>query len=313
VVEPAIRPVDPLKLPSLLVAAAAFFVGAFGAFALLYLARIANTSIETVDQAEHLLGVPVWAAIPVAKSSRKKLLPHVIAADPASNCAESFRTLRTTATIAKQESEKKILLFTSADPSEGKSFCSVNHAICQAQEGKVTLLIDLDLRRPSVGASFSLPMQTPGVTDYLLDKNSVMELARPTLYENLFVLPAGPMIPNPSEKLSSGAIRNLLEEASANFDRVIIDTAPINAVSDSFLVLPLADVICLVVRSRRTPQRAVQRAIELMVRANVPPSGIVLNFLPARGGNGYYHYAPQYGYNNGVYGTNGSMKELARS
>lgn len=313
VVEPAVRPIAAIKFPTALTAAAAFFAAAFGAFTLLYLARITNTSIETVDQAESLLGLPVWAAIPVTKPRRKKLLPHVIAADPGSNCAESFRTLRTTASITAPAQEKKILMFTSADPSEGKSFCSVNHAICQAQEGKRTLLIDLDLRRPSLGESFSLPPETPGVTDYLRGKNSVAELARETPYANLFFLPAGPAIPHPSESLSNGAIARLVEEVTEDFDRVIIDTAPINAVSDAFLVLPLADVICLVVRSGRTPQRAVRRAIELMARAEVPPSGIVLNFLPARNGNGYYHYAPKYRYSKEVYGTNGSARVTTSS
>lgn len=191
------------------------------------------------------------------------------------------------------------MLFTSADPSEGKTFCSLNHAICQAQEGKLTLLIDLDLRRPSIGENFELPEQTPGVTDYLVDKKPLAELIRSTRYANLYVLPAGPVISHPAEEMTDEAIRPLLEEASQRFDRIIIDTAPINAVSDTFLVLHLAQIICLVVRSGKTSRRAIMRAVELMARANVPPSGIVLNYLPKRSGYGcHYYYAPEKGYSS---------------
>lgn len=289
VVEPASLPTAPMKPPTWLMAAAAFALMAFLSFAAFYIARLANTSLKTVDEAELVLGLPVWAAIPATAISKKKPLPHVIAEEPGSICSESFRTLRTTTNL-NGHAEKKILIFASADPSEGKSFCSLNHALCQAQEGKRTLLIDFDLRRPSIAKSFSLPPETPGVTDYLTGKDSFRNLVRITPYKNLHVLPAGPKISNPAEHMSLDAVKRLVEEAAREFDRVIIDTAPINAVSDAFIIFPLADIVCLVVRTGKTPKSAVQRAIQLMARAHVPPSGIVLNFLPKRSGRGYYNY-----------------------
>jgi capsular exopolysaccharide synthesis family protein len=309
-VEPAMQP-SPLRPPALLIIGGAFGLGFLGSLGLLHLLRSARGSIQTVDDAEHLLQLPVWAAIPAEKGSRKKLA-HITAEDPASFCSESFRTLRTTASLAGGKNENKILLFTSADPAEGKTFCTLNYAICQAQEGKRTLLIDFDLRKPSIGENFDLAPETPGVTDYLLQKTPFSELLQPSPYPDLFVLPAGSGIPNPAEELAKGSILELLSEASQHFDRIVIDTAPINAVSDTFWILPFADLVCLVVKSGRTPHRAVRRAMELMLRANVQPSGVVLNYLPPQSGRGYfYHYGSKYNY--GSYGQNGRAKALLNS
>ena len=101
----------------------------------------------------------------------------------------------------------------------------------------------------------------------------------------------------------------LLEEASKRFDRIIIDTAPINAVSDTFLILHLAQMICLVVRSGKTSRRVIARAVELMARAGVPPSGIVLNYLPKSSGHGrHYYYAPKNSYYTRSTSANGSAR-----
>jgi polysaccharide biosynthesis transport protein len=315
VVEAANLPIIPLRPSPLLIIAAAFLLGFFGSWGALYLIKSANTSIQTVDQAENLLGLPVWAAIPATRNSPKKLPRHIMAEEPDSVCSEGFRTLRAVTTLAAREEKKQIMLFTSADPSEGKTFCSLNHAICQAQEGKLTLLIDLDLRRPSIGASFDIPSNTPGVTDYLVKKRPLAELVRSTNYPNLFVLPAGPIISNPAEELTDDAIRPLLNEASQRFDRIIVDTAPINAVSDTFLILHLAHITCLVVRSGKTSRRVIARAVELMARAGVPPTGIVLNYLPKSSGHGrHYYYAPKNSYyTRGVNGNGGAAKELSHS
>ena len=204
------------------------------------------------------------------------------------------------------------MLFTSADPGEGKTFCSLNYAICQAQEGKRTLLIDMDLRKPSVGANFELDAKTPGVTDYFLKGKRLNDLTRPTRYPNLFVLCSGARISDPAEQLAKASVQDLLADATSQFDRVVIDTAPINAVSDTLLILPFVDQVCLVVKSGETPHRAVKRAVEVMTRAKVEPSGIVLNYLPQTSGRGYYYYySPNYNY--GAYGNRSEPKALLNS
>ncbi|EEF63156.1 GumC family protein [Pedosphaera parvula] len=305
VVEPAMLPGATVKWSLLLVIGGAVVTGLLMSLCMIYLMSLFDSSIRTVDQAEFVLGLPVLAAIPVAKKGRNGTPAHIVADDPGSICSEAFRTLRTTTGILGHEEGKRITLFTSADPNEGKTFFSLNHAICQAQGGKLTLLIDLDLRRPSVGESFSHPPGTPGVTNYLLGKESLSTLVLKTPYPNLYILTAGPKVANPAEELGGDAIKQLLLEASNQFDRIVIDTPPINAVSDTFILLPLAQIICLVVRAGKTPKHAIMRAVELMARANVPPTGIVLNFLPQHSGyRYYYHYTPRNGYKSiGVYGN----------
>ena len=290
VAEPADLPLLPSKLPSWLLGVASSIVIFLGGAGLYYLLRIANTSIRTVDEAERLLGLPVWAAIPIAPQSKRRKHAHVLAEEPASICSEGFRTLRTSAKIANQETTGKIHAFTSADPGEGKTFCSLNHALCHAQQGRTTLLIDLDLRKPSVGESFLLGPDTPGVTDYLTGKKPLSQCIQTTRYENLYVMPAGPLISNPAEELARESLLEMLQELSRDYDQIIIDTPPVLAVSDAFMILPLADTICLVVRTGKTPRRIINRALDLMMRANIPPSGIVLNFLPRSSGRGFYYY-----------------------
>ena len=289
-----------------LIIIAASVVGTLMGLGLVYLLKIIDHSIRTVDQAEGLLSLPVLAAIPVSKSCRNGKPPHLLAEEPASICSEGFRTLRTSTGLLLREGGKKTVLFTSADPAEGKTFFSVNHAICQAQAGERTLLIDLDLRRPTIGACFGLPPDAPGVAEYLSGGHSLDDLVQPTSYPNLFILPAGRKIARPAEELGRDSVRQLLGEAGQGFERVIIDTPPINAVSDTLLLLRWVDVVCLVVRAGRTSRRAVMRAVELMARAEAPPSGVVLNCLPRSSGfRNYYYYAPEDGYYSaGVYSGN---------
>lgn len=303
IVEPAGHPGMSMRPSNALILTAASMVGLGIGVGLVFILKLLDGSIRTVDQAEGLLSLPVLATMPRTHSARKGVPPHVLVEEPGSVCSEGFRTLRTTAGLLLRPAGKKVVLFTSAAPGEGKTFCSVNHAISQAQEGKRTLLIDLDLRRPAIHKSFLLTPETPGVAEYLRSEGSLSSLVRETRYPNLFILPAGRKNDRPAEQLAHESVQQLIEEASREYDRVVLDTPPINAVSDGLLVLHLANVICLVVRTRRTSRRAVMRAIEMMARADFPPSGIVLNFMPQRGGYGcYYHYAPRAGYyREGVY------------
>lgn len=304
IVEAAEVPLLPDKLPPWVFGAATFMALFLGGWGIYYLVRVANSAICTVDEAERLLGLPVWAAIPIAHRSKKRKHAHILVEEPASVCSEGFRTLRTSARIANQQTTGKIHAFTSADPGEGKTFCCVNHALCHAQQGRTTLLIDLDLRKPTVGESFQLAPETPGVTDYLTGRKPLEQCIQSTRYENLHVMPAGPLISNPAEELAKETVLEMLQELSRDYDQIIIDTPPVLAVSDAFLILPLADTICLVVRTGKTPRRIINRALDLMMRANIPPAGIVLNFLPRHSGRGFYYYGVDHRYGrNEVYSS----------
>lgn len=262
-----------------------------------------DSSLHSVDQTEGLLGLSALTAIPEEKS---KDVPIAIIDAPSSSQAEAFRTLRTSLSLIGEEEKRRILLFTSAIPAEGKSFVSINTAAAFAQQGLKTLLIDADLRRPRLGERLlgGNSAKLPGLTNYLSELTSLEGSIQKTSLESLSLMPAGQRAPNPAELLASKKFEALLATALQTFDRIIIDTAPINAVSDTLLLAKYAHAVCLVVRSNKTPAKAVQRAALLLRKANARMAGFVLNRLPAGSGAGYYYYyyGDEYA-KDGVYGA----------
>ena len=150
-------------------------------------------------------------------------------------------------------------------------------------------MIDADLRLPSVGKTFGIETKAPGVSDCIQGKVRLGTVVRETRIEGLFVLPAGRRVNNPTELLSEAGVGDLLREAESSFDRVVIDSAPIHAVSDSLLLARHVSLVCLVVRASKTPRRAVLRAIQKLAETNSTPTGFILNYLP-RFGTYYYRY-----------------------
>ena len=122
----------------------------------------------------------------------------------------------------------------------------------------------------------------------------------------LSVLTGGRRAPNPAELLSGPAFGRLLSEATSLYDRIVIDTAPVLAVSDTLLMTPLVQTVCVVVHAGKTPRNAVQRALGMLTGAGGRPAGVILNRMPRRGGSGYYYYYATHGYGKGAYGGYGS-------
>jgi capsular exopolysaccharide synthesis family protein len=296
-----------------------------------------DRSIKTVDQAESTLGLPVFAAVPdttdeggVSRLKRRKKAfgtsnYRVVVETPESPAAEAFRNLRAALSLLGPEAERKVSLFTSAVPNEGKSFTSANYSLALAQQGYRVLLIDGDLRRPNMHRIFRFPNarnnsdedSAPGVTDCLVGEADVASAARQIpageiqlvdesieLTENilaatggqLFVLAGGRRAPNPAEILAGPFFGQLVAKAATLFDRVVIDSAPILAVSDTLLMMPHVQTVCIVVRAAKTPRPAVRRAITLLAKSGIRPAGLVLNRLRRSRGVGYYYYYASHGY-----------------
>ncbi len=261
-----------------------------------------DRTLKTVDQAEHHIRLPVLAAVPEMKFPAQKSYLLMVK-EPNATASESFRTLRASLALLGPEDERKVLLFTSAIPSEGKSFSSINYAVSLAQQGHRTLLIDADLRRPSVHKVFDIDRTQPGITDYLVGKADMDTATITCEIENLHVMPGGSKAPNPAELLSSHTCAELLADAMARFDRIVIDSAPVLAVSDTLIITPYIQSLCLVIRSNHTKRNAVQRAVSLLEQVGNRPVGLVLNRLPRSAGVGHYYYYTQHGYGGAVYGT----------
>ncbi|MFM8682318.1 MAG: polysaccharide biosynthesis tyrosine autokinase, partial [Chthoniobacterales bacterium] len=200
---------------------------------------------------------------PDTRTDREKY-PIATIDDPASALAEAYRTLRANLAMLGPEENRRILLFVSAIPEEGKTYTSLNTAVVMAQQGHKTLLVDVDLRRPSMHKAL-LPAgdPPPGLTDIFTGNAKLDEVIRPTAVENLFFLSAGTRAPNPAELVASADVRFLFQQLGEKFERVIFDSAPVNAVSDTLSVAPRVHKTVLVVRAGKTPRKAVNRALML--------------------------------------------------
>jgi capsular exopolysaccharide synthesis family protein len=270
--------------------------------ALIWLLFFLDRSIKTVDQVERALDLRVMAAVSVTKGAGKGGSLQVWK-QPHGVVAESFRSLRAMSSLLGREEERRTFIMTSAVPSEGKTFCSSNFALSLALQGQRTLLVDADLRKPRVSGIFFKEDRKPGLTEFLTGKASMEEAAHDTEVELLKVMPAGERAPNPAELLRESGIKSLLDEALKIYDRVVIDTAPVVAVSDTLLIAPHVDTVFLVAQWGKTPITVVQRAVHMLRNAGKPPSGLVLNKMPASSRSYYYYYSPGTYGSKGVYGA----------
>lgn len=262
-----------------------------------------DQSVKTIDEVEEITSIPVLTALPKKTTSGSPELDVV--SNREGMIAEGFRSLRTSLAMSAHADKRKVFLFTSAQPSEGKTFSSTNFAATLSQQGLKTLLIDADLRRPMVSRVLFGESRKPGLTEVLSGRCALADAVIETKVADLLVLPAGSRVSNPAELLAKQEFRALVVEALTRYDRVVIDSAPVLAVSDSLLIAPHVDATCLVVRSFKTPRKTLRRAVKALDEIDCPPVGIVLNFLPSGAGSYYYYSGKYYGSygEKGVYGT----------
>jgi capsular exopolysaccharide synthesis family protein len=314
VIQTAFVPEKPFSPKVLLISGLSVIGGLFTGILAALALQFIDSSVKTVDEAEARFHLPVLAAINKTKDVRRKKSPLVVSESAHSAEAEAFRSLRTSLSMLGRVDDRRVFLFTSSVPQEGKTFCSVNYAASLAQVGLKTLLIDCDLRRPMVETSLvGQDSARFGVTDYLTGQKALADVMQPTRLENLFFISGGTTAPNPAEMIAQGGLALLIEEALREFDRIVIDSAPIHAVSDTLLMVKSVQTVCVVVRAAATSGRSVARCIQLLQAAGAPLSGTILNQMPVRRGLGYdssesyYSYAYHENYSkNWVYGISKS-------
>ena len=202
---------------------------------------------------------------------------------------EAYKSLRTSVRFALRSSGCKRISMTSAMANEGKSITMLNLAISVAMDGQKVLLIDADLRRPSQ-ARMLVEKASPGLSNVLAGMVSAEEAIRPEIYPNLDVLFSGDVPPNPSELLGSEKMRELIEEMSQEYDYILVDTPPINLVSDAAIVTNLLDGVLLLVRQGKSRKDELKRAISNLELTGITPMGIVLNGVELREGKDYSYY-----------------------
>jgi len=316
--EPLLIP-DPVRPNKIKTMALAGLLALAAGLALILLLDRLDASIRTVDEAESILQQPVLAAVP--EGNLEKIPEGAVAMthDSGSAQAEAFRTLRASLSLLGAEDQRRLILVTSAIPSEGKTFTSTNLSAAFATQGLNTIVIDADLRRPSLSATLldrevRKSGEFRGLTDVLSGLCSIEEAIRPTTVPNLSLLPSGRRAPNPAELLAQINVGQLLESLLKKYDRVVVDSAPVNAVSDTLSLASMAHAVCLVLRFGKTPRRAILRALTLLEKTGARMAGIVMNRMPtSRGASYYYYYYGDPYVADSVYGAPNKKKKSAKA
>ena len=322
VVDSALPPATPIRprraLNVALGVLGGLVLGVMGAFAQEGLDR----SIHSADQIESLLCAPALAVIPLERSQRpaaRGLLSRLqarnsrggrgrevalaVAHRPKSVLAESYRALRTAVLLSSAPAAPKTVLVTSAHMGEGKSVTALNLAQAMAQRKGPVLIMDCDLRKGSVGRAFELSAEK-GVSSVLTGRDTLEEaLQQYPAQPNLWILPCGPVPPNPAELLGSDSMAELWKELRRRYEHIIVDSPPVLLVTDATILSNLADGVILVAESGKTPRAALLRTRRILDDAGARILGVALNKLDQRHG-GYYDYGYyRYGYHHyGEYG-----------
>jgi capsular exopolysaccharide synthesis family protein len=275
------RPIKPNK-PRIIAASA--FAGLAIGLALATLLRLFDGSLKTSDEAERRLGLRPLGIIPECAEMRSRSEEPLLSAHPQSPAAEAFRALRTSlALLGKGDSHPKTFLITSALPGDGKSSCAINCAMAFAQQGLRTLLIDADIRIPTLATTFFGSENERGLTDVLTHQIHLAEAIRDPGLPHLYILCAGTRTSTPAEVLGNGEFSRVVARARSDFDRVVIDSAPVHAVPDTQLLAGHVEATVLVVKAGRTPAQAAQRAVRKLSEAGSKPAGFIFNRVPPRG------------------------------
>jgi capsular exopolysaccharide synthesis family protein len=205
--------------------------------------------------------------------------------------------VRTSVMLSSAGGPPKMLVVTSPNPNEGKTMMSMNISISLAMNGRKVVLIDADLRKPSISSTLGLPGQ-PGLTNYLSGNATLEDILHPTQVQDLFLIPAGVSPPSPTELLESQGFEDLILELRRQFQHVLIDTPPIIEFADARVLSGMSDGVVLVVKHHSTSREAAKLAKQLLQQVNARIIGGVLNMSRANRlgyyGYGYYSYYKYY-------------------
>jgi tyrosine-protein kinase Etk/Wzc len=261
--------------------------------------EIFNIKIETEEEVKKITNLPVAGHIAHSKSEYQA----VVLSQPQSNISEAFRNVRLRMRFFTREIKNPVILVTSSMPEEGKTFTALNLASAYSLSGAKTALIGFDLRRPGIFQEFGID-NVKGISTYLIGSDKLDDIIMESGYENLSIVPAGPVPPNPSELASSAKAKELFDELKKRFEFIIVDSAPIGSVSDTYSLAQISDSVIMLVRHNKTIKHILKDTIEDCRANGVNNISILMNDI--RNDMRIYGYKGRYGYGYGYsYGGNG--------
>lgn len=262
----------------------------------IYLLELLNDKITDKSDITKATEMPVAGEIVHHKLREQRL---VVGQKDRSVIAEQFRITRTNLQYFITDKKNPVILVTSSIAGEGKTFTSINLAAVWALANKRTAILELDLRKPKISAAFNL-LNKKGISNYIIGDACKEELAMPVEnIDNLYIIPAGPVPPNPSELILDDKMAELFNYLKASFDMIIIDSPPVGLVSDSKVLGRFADAVVFVVRQRYTPKKQLEFVNDLYVKKTFSNMSLLVNDIKLVGRNSYYSYGNKYGYGYG--------------
>jgi len=305
-------PSSPKKLENALIGLAC---GLLVGLAAVFVVESLDDAIRSKDDLEHLAPkVPVMAMVPMIGSWRDRSKPFIATrAEPASQAAEAYRSLRTSLQFAAYDDAIESVLVTSPTATEGKSSTVSNLGVVLANVGQSVVLVSADLRRPRLAAFFGLD-EGIGLTSVMIGELTLGEALQPVPdVEGLTVLGCGPIPPNPAELLSSPKFAEMVDELKQRFDMILIDSPPLLPVTDPVLLSRLTDLTLVIVAAGQTKKGQLRRGLEQLAQVGARRVGIVFNEVTRAEDAGYGGYSYSYSYEakNGKNGKNGSSAKVA--
>lgn len=309
IIDPATPPVSPIRPNKRRNVAAGLLVGLILGITVAFIQETLDSSVRTAEEAERLVNAPALAVIPAESDGHRRRqvagnrtanpamgdgVGLAVLKRPSSPMAESFRSLRTSVLLSTAPRPPQTLLVTSAQVGEGKTSTACNLAMSFAQRGGPVLIVDADLRRPSVARTLGVH-NDKGLSSFLTGAHSLDEvLVQYERMPNLWILPAGPRPPDPAELLSSHMMDSTIKELLKRFTQVIIDSPPLLLVTDAVVLSAMVDGVILVVASGTTARGALARAHRILENAGSRVLGMVLNKVDLRFDTYYGSYYGPY-------------------
>jgi tyrosine-protein kinase Etk/Wzc len=299
VIEPAVASSGPVSPNRKATYTTALFLGLLLPSLIIFLLEYLNDKVKSREDIQKSTQAPIIGEI--GHSDEKT--PLVVNKNTRKFIAEQFRIIRTNLQYILTKQDNAVILVTSTTSGEGKSFVSTNFGAVMALAGKKTAILEFDIRKPKIMSGLNLPRKT-GITNFVIGKASFEDLAVPIPgFDNLFVIPCGPVPPNPAELLLDERLELLMKKLKETYDIIVIDTAPVGLVSDAVALAKFADASLFIVRHNYTYKKQLQLLDEIYTSNRLPKISLVINDIKAEGGYGKYYGYGGYGYTGYGYGS----------